>query len=222
MNTQYTDKDDTYFASARFDVLDRLPNNTKTILDVGAGQGNFLKKVKQKLNCETWGVELEKKAYLKAVENVDKIFLGTVEDNLQNLPDNYFDCITFNDVLEHLIDPSDVLEKIKFKLKKDGVVVASMPNMRFIFSMKKVIWDLVIKKDWIYEDSGIMDRTHLHFYTKKTIVEMFEKSDYEVIDIRGTNTTDNWKLKLLNLLTFNHFEDSSHLQYIVTGKLKNA
>jgi hypothetical protein len=84
--------------------------------------------------------------------------------------------------------------------------------------MKKIILDLIFKKDWRYYDSGIMDKTHLHFYTKLTMQELLSESGFELIKIEGTNSYTNWKLKFLNLITFNHFEDCQFVQFILVAK----
>jgi 2-polyprenyl-3-methyl-5-hydroxy-6-metoxy-1,4-benzoquinol methylase len=216
---QYSNKQREYFASSRFDVQNFVPIETSTILDVGMGEGNFLEALKKdRPEIEAWGIELEKQSFNKAKNKIDKALEGTIEDNLTNLPDNYFDCITFNDVIEHLVDPVQTLKSIKLKLKDDGVLIASIPNMRYIFNMKKIILDLIFKKDWRYYDSGIMDKTHLHFYTKLTMQELLSESGFELIKIEGTNSYTNWKLKFLNLITFNHFEDCQFVQFILVAK----
>jgi 2-polyprenyl-3-methyl-5-hydroxy-6-metoxy-1,4-benzoquinol methylase len=220
MKNEYTNKSRQYFTSSRQDVAAYMPLEAKTILDVGMGEGNFLHSLKEnRPEIETWGIELEEHSYNQAKNKVDKSFEGTVEDNLANLPDNYFDCITFNDVLEHLISPESILKKIKTKLSPSGQLIASIPNIMVFGPMIKILKNLLIKKDWVYEDSGIMDRTHLHFYTKKSMQRMFIENGYQIVDTQGTNYSNPLKLKLLNLLTFNHFSESNYLQYIIVAKV---
>ena len=217
MPLDYSQKNQEYFESSRQDILALVPNSTKTILDVGCGQGNFLKATKEKLeNLQTWGVELEKNSFEQAKTKVDKIFLGTIEENLQNLPDNYFDCITFNDVLEHLVDPYSVLEKIKPKLSKDGFLITSIPN---IFNFK-ILQMLIQKRDWKYENEGIMDKTHLRFFTEKSQKRMFEEAGFEVLKIQGIGKTTSFKFRIFNILTLGFFGQTAYSQYIMVCKPK--
>ena len=81
------------------------------------------------------------------------------------LPDNNFDVVIFNDVLEHFENPWAVLENVKTKLNASGVVVASIPNVAYITNLV----ELILKKDWRYKpEGGILDKTHLRFFTKKS------------------------------------------------------
>lgn len=212
---QYSDKNREYFASSRQDVASFIPLKTKTILDVGMGEGNFLYALKKdRSDIETWGVELENKSFNKAKDKVDKAFEGTVEENLKNLPDNYFDCITFNDVLEHLVDPWFVLEKIKTKLKNNGVVVASIPNVRFIDNLK----NLIFYKQWRYTKSGILDKTHLRFFTEKSIPALFEESGLKLQLLKGINPKNGWKFRIINSILFGAIDDTNYMQFIAIAK----
>lgn len=76
----------------------------------------FPKLAKNQNRAEAWGTEVVIEVAKKAKDQVDNILTGKVEDMLGSIPDNYFDCITFNDVLEHLLEPADVLKMIEPKL----------------------------------------------------------------------------------------------------------
>ena len=100
-----------------------VPCNIKTILDIGCGQDAFLKLVKEQTGAETWGIEMVTEVAEKAKEKADKILAGKIEEVLSSIPNNYFDCITFNDVLEHLFEPTEVLKMIRPKLSKNGIII---------------------------------------------------------------------------------------------------
>ncbi|MFD2561596.1 class I SAM-dependent methyltransferase [Aquimarina rubra] len=210
----YDNKPDNYFNNARHEMLDFLPENTKTLLDVGCGEGAFASFIKEKYQTETWGIELMKEEGEKAEKLLDKVFIGEVEGFIDELPDNYFDAIYFNDVLEHLVDPYMVLEKIKSKLSKDGVIISSIPNMRYHSALK----NLVLNKNWEYEDHGIMDKTHLRFFTGKSIANMYTRLGYKIITHKGINKTKSIKPYLYNLPLFFTAMDMRYLQYATVVK----
>lgn len=152
-----------YYLRERSEMLGYIPKIVRKILDAGCGAGLFGEQIKQKLNVEIWGVEIDEKAASLAKNKIDKLLVGDICNLLGELPDRYFDCIVFNDLLEHLLDPFTVLNKIKSKLTKDGVIVCSIPNIRYF----KILKELLVKKQWKYQDSGILDKSHLRFLLKK-------------------------------------------------------
>ncbi len=205
----YENKDEKYYHLERDEMLVYLPKNANKVLEVGCGAGNFAKSIKIRNNAEVWGIELMDDEAKRAAEIIDKVLSGPCEEHIKNLPDNYFDAIFFNDVLEHLVDPYSVLKNIKSKLSKDGVVISSIPNIRYHSALKS----LVINKDWKYMDHGIMDKTHLRFFTKKSIVNMYEDAGYEVKLHEGINKTRSLKPWLYNLLFLFTALDMRNLQY---------
>ena len=84
-----------------------------------------------------------------------------------------YDCLLFPDVLEHLVDPWAALRRFSKYVKPSGVVVASIPNVRNI----ALLYRLIVQGTWDYEASGLLDRGHLRFFTRKSIVDMFAQSD---------------------------------------------
>src|SRR4030067_687595 len=130
--------------------------------------------------AEVWGIEADSNAAEKAKSKTDKVLHGDVNVLIDDLPDDYFDCIVSNDVLEHLVDPYEVLTRLKGKLSGKGVIVASIPNVRHISVLK----DLILKKQWRYADDGILDRTHLRFFTRRSILGMFEGLGFERIPVK--------------------------------------
>ncbi len=114
---------------------------------------------------EVWGVELSQQAAAEAQSKLDKVFVGSIEDGTLLLPEGFFDCVVFNDVLEHLVNPWAVLTSIKMFMQPDAYVVASIPNVRYFDNIKQ----LLKHKQWKYEDEGILDKTHLRFFTIESI-----------------------------------------------------
>lgn len=212
-----SEKPDEYFAQTRPEMIKYIPKNSKKILDVGCGRGLFGSQLKQNFNAEVWGIEIDERAGEQAKEKIDKVFIGDVMKLISEIPDKYFDCIVFNDILEHLIDPYSLLLKIKSKLTENGVIVCSIPNVRYFLNLM----NLMIKKQWKYEDAGILDKTHLRFFTEKSIKEMFKDLDYELIRIEGINPIKSWKFSLLNILSFGYLSDTKFMQFACAAKPKS-
>lgn len=204
-----------YYTETRPEIVALVPKSIKTILDIGTGQGHFLKSVKEQRGCETWGIEVEAKVAEHAKMHADRIITGKVEDVLDLIPDNYFDCITFNDVLEHTLEPLNILRMIKPKLSEKGIIMASIPNVRYFYNL----YELIVKGDWEYKDAGILDSTHFRFFTKKSMSQMFTSAGYKLISQDGINEIISIKIKLFNLLTFGFFRDTKYLQFICIARI---
>lgn len=208
--------DKNYYSKNRNEMLQHIPKSSKKILDVGCGEGVFGSKLKILLNAEVWGVEICIKAAKKAEKKLFKVVIGDIAKKLKSLPVNYYDCIVFNDVLEHLVDPYKLLKEIKVHLNEDGVIVTSIPNIRYF----TVMYDLVFKAEWNYTEYGVLDKTHLRFFTKKSIIEMFKNLDYTILKVIGINESTSWKVKLVDMLLFKKFHDATFLQFVCIVKPK--
>lgn len=191
----YQNKKAGYYENVRQEMVALCPKNIKTLLDVGCSEGNFAAHIKNSQNIEAWGIELMASHGEKAIPKLDKVLIGTCESQIEELPNNYFDVIYFNDVLEHLVNPENVLNTIKTKLSPNGVLISSIPNMRY----HKVLKDLLVKKDFKYTNDGVMDHTHLRWFTHKSIQRMYKNCGYEIISHQGINKTKSLKPYLYNL-----------------------
>jgi 2-polyprenyl-3-methyl-5-hydroxy-6-metoxy-1,4-benzoquinol methylase len=206
----YYSKPSGYY-SDRQDILSFVPLGAKRILDVGCGEGDFGSLLKKNLSAEVWGVEIFEKVAKIAMAKMDRVIVGNIEDQDIPLPSKFFDCVVFNDCLEHLMDPWSVLARIKENLKNDGCVVASIPNICYF----PIIKNLVLHGEWAYVESGTLDRTHLRFFTKKSIADMFNSCKYEILKIEGINPTQfPWKFRILNWLLSQGFDDMKYLQFV--------
>lgn len=132
---------------------------------------------------------------------------------LRVLAGSAFDCIVFNDVLEHLIDPWETLVEARELLAPGGSVVASIPNVRYA----PVLWDLVARGQWPYRGDGVLDQTHLRFFTLRSIETMFRSTGYRVRRIEGIHVLRSMKIHLLRALTFNALADLAYRQIAVVA-----
>jgi 2-polyprenyl-3-methyl-5-hydroxy-6-metoxy-1,4-benzoquinol methylase len=215
---KYDNKPKEYYAGARYEVLENIDlRNVKTFLDIGCGNGATLKVTKENNpEIELWGVEYMPEQAEKVKSITKNILVGAIEDNIKNLPDNYFDVITMLDVIEHLTYPEEVLKSLKSKLTKDGVLVSSIPNVRFV----KNLYKLLVLKDWKYEESGILDYTHMRFFTSKSIIRMYKKLDFEILKHQGVIPLrrDFKKWLLFNIASVFIWNDTKYLQFFTIVK----
>lgn len=206
-----------YYYGEKAEILPFIPSDIKKTLDIGCASGSFSAQLKKIYNAETWGIEMVEKVATIAKNRLDHVLTGSFDEVCEKLPRHYFDCIFFNDVLEHMADPESCLRKIKENLIPGKCIIASIPNMRHI----NVLKELLFKKDWKYVDSGIMDRTHLRFFTKKSMIRMFNDCGYEIKQIKGTNSVSPYCLtSILNILAFKSLEDIKHRQYVIVATPK--
>ncbi len=203
-----------YFSQARTEMHKYLPNTATKVLDVGCGEGRFLAEYHNSDKIEKWGMEIDIDSAKIAESKYHQVFVGDVLSNFDCLPDDYFDCIVFNDILEHLVNPEEVLKLSKEKLSQNGCIIASIPNVRYITNLI----NLNLKKNWEYEDFGILDRTHLRFFTKNSIINMFQRLKYQILTLEGINPINDIRFSLLNLLSLGYLTDTKYLQYAVVAK----
>lgn len=202
-----------YPFSERREMLPFVPHGGGTILDVGCHYGGFGKALRQDDPTRAvWGVEADENAAHIATPNYDRILIGHYPDVLECC-DTRFDCIVFNDVLEHMADPWTTLRTSLAHLSPNGVVVASIPNVRHI----KVVTNLVFRGDWTYTDMGILDRTHLRFFTADTIRSLFSDSGFSVCRLEGVNPIGHLRSRLWGVLPF-VLGDFAYTGFAVTAR----
>lgn len=204
---------DRYYNRPRVEMLPLVPSAARRVLDIGCANGEFSASIKERQGSEIWGVELNPEAAAVAASRLDKVIQGDIYDAMGQLPANYFDCVVCNDILEHLPDPGRILEGIRKNLSPDGVVVASIPNVRYL----PVLYELLVTKDWKYRDCGVLDNTHLRFFTCKSIFRLFESSGYRIVRIEGLQVpAPAWyslAFLAVNILTFGYYNDSRYIQF---------
>jgi 2-polyprenyl-3-methyl-5-hydroxy-6-metoxy-1,4-benzoquinol methylase len=196
----------------RTDLLAMVPERALRILDVGCASGVLGSKLK-KQGREIVGIEFDQALGKTASGRLDKVFIGDAEAVSLPYRSGYFDCILFADVLEHLRDPLALLKKLGDLVSDQGMVVASIPNIRYY----KVINRLMFKGTWDYTDSGIMDRSHLRFFTLINIKELFYQAGYEIIEIQR-NTVASRFLRFINVLCAGSLNDLLTYQYYIRAE----
>lgn len=203
-----------YYENEREDLIKFIPDNARRILDVGCGTGALGRAIKKKRgnDIEVTGVEMNPSVGDKARVNIDKVIIGDVEKIDLPFGKEYFDCVIYGEILEHLIDPWSVLLKHRESLKQNGCIIASIPNIAHYRIIK-----MLQKQEWNYQKAGILDRSHLRFFTLKSIRSMFDNEGLEIIKIDHKIGASGIK-KFLNKIFFNSFLDYITEQYIIVAK----
>lgn len=212
----YETKQEGYFGKTRPDMVALVPNGVRRLLDIGCGEGGFGGRLAvERPGLEVWGVEPMPTSAAVAASRLTRVISGSVESALAELPDGYFDCITFNDVLEHLVDPWAILRALRAKVAADGIVLASIPNLRHFPVMRS----LLLKGDFRYAADGVLDKTHLRFFTKQSMRRLLEESGYVVTRMQGLDWVKfPLLMNVLNKLSGRSFEDMHYLQFAVEAK----
>ena len=191
----------------------------ESVLDVGCSFGSFGEAL-IKRGVIVDGIEnyapavVEAKKVLRNVFNQDLNYLCKDEINITDIR---YDVITCMDVLEHCVDPECLLKFLTKYLKEEGRIYISLPNVANIHTRYSVLLG-----NWDYEEYGVMDKTHVRFFTKKTSLELVKKFFNGVSIIAKTPVLDlyynkRWFTKI-NLFLTNCFPGLFALQFVIEGR----
>lgn len=160
------------------DLLSLIPPKSKKLIEIGCSSGALAREFKKLApNSNYFGVEVDSDYANLAKRYCDTVTVLNIEDADLAFWSSHSDadCWIFGDTLEHLVNPWLILKKIHKILPKDGSVVACIPNAQH--------WSLQVKLsvgDFRYEASGLMDKTHLRWFTRQTIVELFDQAGFAI------------------------------------------
>ncbi len=173
----YGSKPLSYYGNPRVDYVDMLPDNRSLrILEIGCGNGATGVLALQRHKCvEYVGIEMFKSEGKKAEQVLSKVYIGNVETMTFPFPPDYFDVLIASEVLEHLTDPYDVVKRACVWVKPGGRVFASSPNISWFGNIVSLI-----RGRFDYAEEGMMDRTHLRWFTPSSFAEMFESAGVKI------------------------------------------
>lgn len=173
----YQAKRDDYFSDIRRDYLDLLPADPLArILEVGCGAGSTGAAALSEGKCGRFcGVELCERAARQAAQRLSEVVVGDVEKIPLPWAGGSFDVLILSEVLEHLVDPWSVLRKLRPLLTTGALVLASSPNVCHYSIIR-----MLLRGQWELQDRGVMDRTHLRWFTFDSYREMFESAGFRV------------------------------------------
>src|SRR5215210_2104314 len=163
-------------------LIVELVGYDKHVLDVGCSTG-YLAEVLVERGCRVMGIEIDPKAARRAEEYCERVMVGDVEslDLGEELDENSFDVIIFGDVLEHLKDPLQALRRLESFLGPRGYVVASIPNIAH-GSVRLAL----MQGKFRYHSLGLLDSTHLRFFTRESLEQLFKDAGFLITELRRT------------------------------------
>src|SRR5438034_10371711 len=159
----------------RLQIVSRLRPGER-VLDVGCGSGEIARLMREK-DCTVIGLELDSEKAAKAGTYCEQVFVGDIETMPLAFEPESFDVFVLSNILEHLRDPVATLRRLVPLLRPTGRILVDLPNVAH--------WDVrlrLLRGRWDYEDAGILDRTHLRFYTRKTAREMLRETGFEILE----------------------------------------
>ncbi len=180
---------DNYYRHARSEVLRHLPEGALRILEIGCGAGGTLALIREH-RPDAWlaGAELMKLdsplyAKLNQIEQIN------IEQQLPNVAPNSIDVLLCLDVLEHLRDPQQALENLSILLRPNALLITSLPNLQYVRVSVPLLFG-----HFNYTDEGILDRTHLRFYTRRSAISMLASAGFAVQEVERLRIRDIRKL----------------------------
>lgn len=205
------------YSGQRPDIVAAISHpNIGSVLDVGCGEGGIGAQLKEKApDVEVYGIEGDPALLAQAEEILDGCWAADLDAKgwISPIKDKVFDVIIFADVLEHLKSPEKVLANALPLLNKKGQVVICLPNVRHW----STFYHLFIKGVWPANDRGIFDRTHLHFFTRRNILDLIREAGLEVVlEKRNVRVVEPWSWTNLpgKLLDWWPFRPFFTFQYI--------
>ncbi len=190
---------------------------------MGCSIGALREQIKRKNNnVEIVCIEIDMQMAKVAKEKIDRVIMEDIEriNLIDYFKPNYFNCIIFADVLEHLKDPWAVLKNVTNFLTDNGFIIASIPNVRYYTTIINLV-----KGYWPYQERVIHDKKHLRFFTLKNIKEMFQNADLKIVRIEWnyriferTHLFDRFS----KYFVFYPFKEFVTFQYLIVSKKKKG
>ncbi len=157
-----------------------LVGSDKRVLDVGCSSGYFARPLVER-GCTVVGIEQDEAAAEVAREVCAEVLVGDAESMELPFAPSSFDVVLCGDLIEHLRDPERFLARVRPHLREGGRLVLTTPNI--------ANWAIrlgLLAGRWRYTERGILDRTHLHLFTRSTLVETLERAGYRIVELDYT------------------------------------
>ncbi|NUO09321.1 MAG: class I SAM-dependent methyltransferase [Candidatus Brocadia sp.] len=205
-----------YYSKIRTELIDMLPSVKGKFLEIGCGVGSTLDYLKSKGASYVAGVDINKKAVDAASQKfLDFVLVADVEKDILPFKDQEFDVIIFADIIEHLFNPWDTLKNMQRYLKDDGLILLSIPNIKNYYTLIR----LIFYDEWSYSEAGILDNTHIRFFTLKEIAKLLDYADLKIVDVK-CRTKKRKAFDIINALLCKKIESFSVVKYCIVASKK--
>jgi SAM-dependent methyltransferase len=203
-----------YTLNDRRDVYDVMPKDIAAMLDVGCSRGGFCQLVKSR-RPETlvWAIEPDPDIASEAATHADHVIVGSFPEDIP-VDTPPFDAVFFNDVLEHMVDPGAALEVAKRLLSSHGRIIASIPNIRHWSGVRTIL----VNGDFPYTEAGLFDRTHLRYFTRTSMIRLFNEHGYHVERCVPTAISRRLPARILRRVAPRFGWELSSLQFIIVAR----
>jgi 2-polyprenyl-3-methyl-5-hydroxy-6-metoxy-1,4-benzoquinol methylase len=207
-----------YYSVIRKEIFELLPRQSEAILDVGCAYGLTGHYLKQQGRVKSaYGVEFEPAAAAEARKKLDGVWqlnLNATPSFPADLREKRFDLVLCSHVLEHLIDPWQLLRNLHEIIAPGGSLIVALPNLRHF----RTLFPILFGGDFTYTDAGTMDRGHLRFFTRKTARALVEQAGFRIETIVAQGRDPGTKARLLDRLTLGIFRELLDYQYMILAK----
>jgi 2-polyprenyl-3-methyl-5-hydroxy-6-metoxy-1,4-benzoquinol methylase len=222
--------DTRYHTNPRTEIMSFIAEPPGTVLDIGCGGGATGRLVKDKFpGTRVVGIEINAGAAEHARGVLDRVVCAGVDDvdPARDMPDERISTVLLLDVLEHLYDPWRALQRIHGWLAPQTRVIASLPNIRNLATLSELAGG-----HFEYAENGVLDVTHVRFFTRASLRDLFEQTGFEVRRItpltqpaavdrvvvhRRPGRLDTRTLSI-RYRSFDDLEDLYALQYVVDAR----
>lgn len=208
-------------ANNSLSIIGSFIEENSSVLDIGCAGGDLGKALKEKKGCQVTGIDINEEAVAVAREALDAAYLldASKEKLSTVIGKTQYDYVVIADVLEHVLDPDHLLTQAKKHLNKGGLILISIPNV----SHASIRLSL-LNGEFNYSSEGLLDETHLKFYTYKTFIDLLNENSLAILDITRTyigaldsevgfqtnELVDNSLIQYVETL-----EDATTLQFVV-------
>lgn len=164
--------------SAHKKIIDSIQKDS-VVLEVGTSHGHMTKYLKEELNCNVTGIEIDPEAAKEASQYTSEFFVIDI-DNIEllddKIKDDHYDYIIMCDVIEHVRNTTEILETLGKKLKVSGLFLLSVPNVAH-----NIVLMQILKNEFNYQDVGMMDNTHIRWFTSNSFKEKIDETGLKLV-----------------------------------------
>ena len=198
-----------YYSRSGGEIINLLPSKVERFLELGCGTGSISHWIKDHYRAHVIGIELCEAPAREAALHLDHVIVGDIEKLSLNIPTGSLDLVLCLDVLEHLNDPWTVTKRLAGLLRTGGYFITSIPNIQHYSMVLRVLCGR-----WSYQATGLMDKTHLRFFSRSTAIEMLNDAD---LDIDRVEPTLPRYERIANIATLGILQRFWTLQFLIRG-----